>query len=204
MDTADFWDKAAEKYAKSKIRDMAGYEETLGRMKALLRPQDSVVEIGCGTGSTALELAGSVASYTGTDISPKMIEIAKSKQGPSTPQNLQFEVTKADASLPQGTSVVLALNLLHLLPDLDATLNHLHNSLPPSGRLIAKTVLLKEGAWYISMLLPLLKAIGKAPPIVRLSQSDVMKALETAGFEVSETIHQGGAVPRLFTVASKK
>jgi len=76
---AQFWDNAAEKYSKDPIADMEGYTYTLERTRSYLSVTDHVLELGCGTGSTALELAGSVAKITASDIAPKMIQIAKEK-----------------------------------------------------------------------------------------------------------------------------
>ena len=60
QETMKFWDGIAEKYAKRPISDMAAYEYTLGRTRSYLKPEDQVLELGCGTGSTALLLAGDV------------------------------------------------------------------------------------------------------------------------------------------------
>ena len=68
-DAAPFWDKIAPRYAKKPVADPAAYEEKLARVRALLRAEDRVLEIGCGTGSTALRLASRVAEITATDIS---------------------------------------------------------------------------------------------------------------------------------------
>ena len=56
-----FWDRIARKYAASPIKDIAGYERTIARIAQLLGPTQSVLEIGCGTGTTALKLAPLVA-----------------------------------------------------------------------------------------------------------------------------------------------
>ena len=56
--TAKFWDGIAEKYAKSPIRDIESYEHTLQRTVSYLKPTDQVLELGCGTGRTALRLSG--------------------------------------------------------------------------------------------------------------------------------------------------
>lgn len=57
---ARFWDRIARKYASDPIKDTAGYERTLARTRELLTHTDTVLEIGCGTGTTALKLAPSV------------------------------------------------------------------------------------------------------------------------------------------------
>ena len=50
MDNETFWDKAAPKYAKDPISNMDGYNQTLDRMRVLLKSHHKVLEIGCGTG----------------------------------------------------------------------------------------------------------------------------------------------------------
>lgn len=76
---ARFWDRAARKYAARPIAAPAEYERTLDRTRALLKSSDHVLELGCGTGTTALRLADGVERYLATDISPEMIAIANQK-----------------------------------------------------------------------------------------------------------------------------
>jgi len=76
-EAAAFWDGIAKHYAASPIKDIASYEFTLQRTRSYLRPQDKVLEIGAGTGSTALLLASSVAHITATDLSAEMIKLAR-------------------------------------------------------------------------------------------------------------------------------
>ncbi|MFT4707056.1 MAG: putative TPR repeat methyltransferase [Ascidiaceihabitans sp.] len=203
MSDAAFWDKAAAKYAKDAISDMTAYEATRDRIRQLLKPHHRILEIGCGTGSTALELADKVASYVGTDLSPKMIVIAQSKQSNDTPAHLSFEVHDA-AELPSGPhDVILALNLLHLVPNLEDVLAQIHDALPSGGLLIAKTGLLQDGAWYLRWMIPVMRAIGKAPYVCSLSEVELLGLLNKTGFATNETLVQDGMVPRMFTVSSK-
>ena len=74
-----FWDKVAPKYAKRPIADMSAYDRTLARTATYLHESDRVLELGCGTGTTALRLADRVAAYTASDLSPGMIRIAREK-----------------------------------------------------------------------------------------------------------------------------
>ena len=53
--------------------------KTLNDTRKYLNSEASVLEIGCGTGTTALKLAGNVHSMTATDISSSMIAIAQEK-----------------------------------------------------------------------------------------------------------------------------
>lgn len=204
MTNASFWDKAAAKYAKDPITDMAAYTQTRDRIREILQPHHRVLELGCGTGSTALELADRVDRYIGSDLSPQMIAIAQGKQTSETPAHLTFVVNDA-AHLPSGShDVILALNLLHLLPNLEEVLSRIYDALPPGGLLIAKTGLLKEGPRILPwIVIPVMRAIGKAPYVRNLGAPDVLDLLRNAGFSVTETLVQKGMVPRMFTVASK-
>lgn len=93
-----FWDAAAKKYSLSKVGDQAGYERTLDKTRSFLKESDRVLELGCGTGSTALLLAPSVSRYLATDLSPKMIEIAQEKLAKNNAiSGLEFRATTAAA-----------------------------------------------------------------------------------------------------------
>ena len=144
-----------------------------------------------------------VASYVGTDVSPKMVAIAQSKQSSETPAQLSFEVHDA-AELPSGPhDVILALNLLHLVPNLENVLAQIYEALPSGGLLIAKTGLLQDGAWNLRLMIPVMRAIGKAPYVRNLSEVELLSLLNKTGFSTNETLVQGGMVPRMFTVSSK-
>lgn len=64
-----FWDKAASGYAKSAIKDEKSYHKKLAVTQAYLRPDWSVFEFGCGTGTTAILHAPHVRHILATDIS---------------------------------------------------------------------------------------------------------------------------------------
>ena len=74
-----FWDRIAKRYEKKPVGDEAAYQRKLATTREYFRPSMEVLEIGCGTGSTAIAHAPYVAHIRATDISEKMIEIAKGK-----------------------------------------------------------------------------------------------------------------------------
>ena len=109
-----------------------------------------------------------------------------------------------EADIPDGpVDAILALNLLHLLPDMTQVLHNAFCALPSGGLFIAKTGLLKDGAWFLRPMIATMQAIGKAPYVRRLSEAELLDAITQAGFAQVETIHQGGIAPRLFTVHRK-
>lgn len=71
-DSKTFWDNSAQRYAKSRIQDEAAYRKKLEITQHYLQPDWSVLEFGCGTGSTALIHAPHVKDILATDISDNM------------------------------------------------------------------------------------------------------------------------------------
>lgn len=133
-----FWDRIAAKYSADPIADLAGYEATLRRVQGLLSADQDVLEIGCGTGTTALQLAPFTRHLRATDVSTRMIAIARDRHAAASalvPQ-LSFAVADAEASLASEAEydAVLAFNMLHLVPDLDQALARVVQALRPGGR----------------------------------------------------------------------
>ena len=191
---ATFWDKAAEKYAKSPIADIESYNFTLGRTRSYLSSTDRVLEVGCGTGSTALLLAGDVEQLVASDLSPKMIEIATRKAQEQGIANVKF----ITADLLGGTidngpyDAVLAFNLLHLVEDLPAALQRIHGLLKPGGMFISKTVCQPgKGAplkfRLIKAVLPVMQFLGLAPYVNFMKINEFESIVTSLGFKIIET-----------------
>ncbi len=205
---ARFWDKIARKYAADPVEDMAGYERTLDRTRELLAPNQRVLEVGCGTGTTALRLASSVGSYVATDVSAEMIAIAREKLATAPHPNLEFRVADADAPTPEAGSydTVLAFNVLHLVSDLDLALDSITRALTPGGSLICKTACLYEMNPLVPwVMLPLMRLVGKAPPVQCFTRSALQAAICRHGLSIETVEHHAtkGKDWRPFIVARK-
>jgi len=203
-----FWDRAAEKYAASPIKDMPAYEYTLDRTRSYLKSTDRVLELGCGTGSTGLLLAGAVAHYHGTDISPEMIRIARDKAASDNVDNITFSAATAEDGITEAgpVDVVLALNLLHLLRDVEDVFDAIHAVLPQGGYFISKTVCLAEPSiglrrFAFRAMIPLMRLVRLAPFVRSFRFDGLEKSIEAAGFEVIET--STGPVMSRYIVARK-
>lgn len=204
---ARFWDRIARKYASDPISDEAGYERTLARTRDFLDGGAAVVEFGCGTGTTALRLAPSLGHIVATDISGKMIEIAREKAQAEGTSNAEFRVATPDAATwPDGSfDAALAFNLLHLVKARDATLAGIHRLLKPGGLFISKTPCLKEMNPLIRLAIPVMQLVGKAPYVSVFSGAELERAIEAAGFAIVERERHGSRRrdPRPFFVARK-
>ncbi|MEP5155339.1 class I SAM-dependent methyltransferase [Planktotalea sp.] len=206
---ATFWDNISEKYARDPIRDMAAYEYTLERTRSYLKSEDTVLEIGCGTGSTALLLTDNVARYHGTDISDGMIKIARRKVGETSISNLSFEAHTALDGIyaHDALDAVMAFNLLHLVRDVPATLNAAHAALRPGGLLITKTPCLKSASFKFQVMfkvLPIAQMLGKAPFVQFFTETAYDKMITAAGFDIIESGNHPVNPPNRYVVARKR
>jgi 2-polyprenyl-3-methyl-5-hydroxy-6-metoxy-1,4-benzoquinol methylase len=200
-----FWDKKAEGYAASPISNMDAYNHTMDLTRAHLETSDRVLEVGCGTGSTALLLAENVAHITGSDISGNMIQIARNKATAQNVANADFvQATLDDGALGNaGYDTVLAFNILHLLDDLPGAVSQIHKRLNPGGTFISKTVMLGDGLSLWRMVIPPMRLLGLAPPVKFLSQQQLDDTIVAAGFKIVETHDYPGSFKTRFVVAKK-
>jgi len=207
---AAFWSKISRKYATDPIRDMDGYLRTLERTKSHLKPEDYVLEIGCGTGSTALLIAPHVNHITATDLSPGMIEIANEKLVGESIGNVTFKVAEVldHSSDDASYDAVLAHNLLHLLPELDSALEYISSLVKPGGLFISKTVCAPEhGGFKYTLIskvaIPVMQAIGKAPFVNFLTAETLERKMNDAGFDIIENSDKIGMFTSRYIVARK-
>jgi len=208
-DTKDarFWDRAARKYATDPIKDMPGYERTLDRISHLANSSDIVLEIGCGTGTTALRLAPSVSRMIATDVSSEMIAIAREKATPLACQNIEFSVATVERAPGSDGAydAVLALNVLHLVADRPSALAHVHRLLKPGCLFISKTPCLSEMNPLIRVAVWVMQLVGKAPYVSFFSAIELEAEIAGAGFTIIERGRHGSGPkdPRIFIVARK-
>lgn len=193
-DAKKFWDKIAPKYAKDPIGDMKAYEYTLERTKSYLGIEDRVLEMGCGTGSTALLIAPQVREIVGTDISSAMVGIARDKAAAGGIKNAEFRTLTAEdtAKMSERFDAVLGFNLFHLVRDAETIFADIHRMLPVGGHFISKTPCLGDKSvgfkrFLIKAMIPPMQWIGKAPLVRFLTNSELEGALRFAGFEIVES-----------------
>lgn len=199
-----FWNFIAKKYSKDTISNMKGYEQSLEFTRKYLNKKQKVLELGCGTSSTALLLAKDVKEYVATDISSKMIEIGAEKVKKSKIKNITlFQADSFDEKLEKNSyDVVLAFNLLHLVKDKEAVIKHVHSLLKPDGVFISKTVCM-GGDKKMSVIAFLLQfLIG---PIKCFNSNEYRTSFTNNGFKiVKEHIHKEDSPIRSYIVAKKK
>ena len=179
-----FWNLIARRYARAAVADTAAYERKMELTRAHLSPDMRLLELGCGTGSTALVHAPYVARIEATDYAPRMIDIAREKAKAAHVNNVTFSVAPADAPPFDAGSfdAVLALNLIHLMPDPAGTVRVCRAMRRPGGVCATSTPALGDGPKWLRLLRYVLP--------VRLSlfsQQDLHRMIEDAGFTITES-----------------
>ena len=203
--SAKFWDKTAEKYSKSPIKNMDAYNQTMDRAKAHLSNEDSVLEIGCGTGSTALLLADSVKHITASDISANMIEIAQSKANDQGIKNTSFVQADvfSDTLAPGSFDVITAFNVLHLVEGFPAVVRRINALLKPGVLLISKTPCLAAQTRLWSIPLYILGKLRVVPYVNCLQFDKLEVTISGGGFQLTEVGQYPASSMSRFLVATK-
>ncbi len=207
---ATFWNGVADGYAKSPIGDPDAYNYTLERTRSYLGGDDHVLELGCGTASTAVLLAPDTGRYHATDVSDAMIGIGRSRVSDAKVKNLSLTVSDvAEATRNQQYDAVLAFNLLHLLPDLEADLGRIAQAMKPGGLFISKTVCKPTGLGPLKframmmIALPVMQLVGKAPFVAIRRIEEFEQMITGSGFQIIETGNHPANPPSRYIVARK-
>jgi SAM-dependent methyltransferase len=166
-----------------------------------IRDTDDVLDVGCGTGVFAREVArrtGSSGSVTGIDLSESMLGVARDmcpsvdfRQGSAT--NLPFE----DA----GFDVVVSSFMLMFIPEPGLAIREMHRVLRPGGRLVVSVwQCLQNNPVYAALVEATHQVLGKesaeslAWPFALGEAGKLGAIFQTAGIgEVTVSEHDGSA-----------
>jgi predicted TPR repeat methyltransferase len=199
------FDQYAPKFETALVDDL-GYRGPALLLKAVLAARHAVrkpaffkraVDLGCGTGLVASAFAREVDHFMGVDLSPRMIEKAR-----STGLYAELEVADMLEGLrgrhDASTELILAADAMVYVPDLAPVLREAKRVLVPGGLLAftAEThdgegVMIGEGLRYAHSSSYVRSAIGDAGLV--LSQLEVLSARN----------EDNAPVPGLVVVAAK-
>lgn len=163
-----------------------------------------MLELGCGTGSTAVLHAPIVKHYLAVDCSSGMLDLARSKAKDAGVGNIEFEQSTVNEFRSAETrfDVVLALSLLHLLEDKEATISKIHDFLKPGGVFISSTACLGDRMAYIKYIAPIGRLFGKMPLVRVFTVAELERSMIEAGFAI-EYLWQPDPKKAIFIVARK-
>ncbi len=166
----------------------------------------SVLEFGCGTGTTAVHHAPHVQHIDAIDISENMVEIGRGKAREAGIDNITFtRGTLAEFNAPDASfDAVLGLNVMHLLPDWQAAIGEVARILKPGGVFVSSTVCLGNSYLrFVKLVTPLGKALGLMPDVFMLTEAELASEVIRAGFEIERQWHHGKGGVVVFMIARK-
>lgn len=109
MTDAQFWDRLAAKYAAQPVKDVAAFDRKKAITRKHLHARSTVVELGCGTGSLALEMSSHAGQIHAIDVSAEMIAIAERKKAEQLVTNVAFHTGTLEATRPRLPAAVDAV-----------------------------------------------------------------------------------------------
>ncbi|AFY53714.1 trans-aconitate methyltransferase [Rivularia sp. PCC 7116] len=148
------------------------------------QPNETVLDLGCGTGQLTAKMAESGAEIIGIDSASEMIEKAQKNY----PQ-LIFKVADArQIELPQPVDAVFSNAVLHWIPQADEVISSVNKSLKTGGRFIAEFGGKGNIESIVKALYAALEKIGvdasKLNPWYFPSIGEYAAKLENHGFEI--------------------
>ncbi|GDY25507.1 hypothetical protein AHAT_13970 [Agarivorans sp. Toyoura001] len=198
-----FWDKHAKGYAKRVIADNQAYQYKLDQSRQYFSKQATAIEVGCGTGSTALLHAPHLKHLLATDLSSGMLDIAEQKRQQQNIENVDFkQATIEDLDVNEPVDVVLALNLIHLLEDKDTAIGKIMTWLKPGGVLITSTPCLGDRMKFFKVIGPIGKALGLMPLVKVFTEQELLSSFIQQGFSIEQQWRPNKAISS-FIVARK-
>lgn len=202
-DPSRFWDRISAKYARQPITDEAAYARKLADTQARLRPDWEILEIGCGTGNTAIAHAPHVAHVRAVDFSDKMLAFGRERAAREGVENVTFDCAALDdLDTAQPYDAVLMLSLLHLIPDWERALDKAWALTKPGGIFVSSTACMSGFPFPLRLALPLATALRLAPKVSVFSADQLADAITARGFEIEER-WQPDPRAALFVIARK-
>ncbi len=206
----NFWDGSAGNYDRTEERFEGIHSKSRECAKKHLKSSDSVLDYGCGTGTTACEIASAVKEVHGIDISSGMIELAREKANSANIENADFAQADIfdERYRAESFEVILAFNVLHTVPDPQRVVRRAHQLLKPGGLIISVTPCFRDRISFLVrmqiLLVQVLCMVGVIPiPIRRLQSSDLNSLLLEGGFHVVDNEMLFQNVSSYFLVAKK-
>lgn len=168
----DLYRKRAPGYDWSaQLYYLLGFREWAYRKKAVralrLRPGDTVVEVGCGTGlnfGLLQEAVGPTGRIVGVDMTDAMLAGARERIEARGWQNVGLVQAEADDfRFPGGTGGILSTFALTLVPEYDDVIRRGADALRSEGRWVVADLKLPSEGWQralLPVLLPLFRPFG--------------------------------------------
>lgn len=137
--TKEYFDEVTKRkyFVESHIKPFANFEAYKDK---------DVLEVGCGIGTAAQSFIEHGARYTGIDVSPYSIELAKKRLNVYSLKGEVFEGDIQTLVIPDKKfDLVYSFGVLHHINDLDSALKNIYAMLKPGGQF--KLMMYASNSW---------------------------------------------------------
>ncbi len=147
QDSQKFWEKQATDYktAFERLDELAQYLDRTESRHVFsvirVRPEDEVLDLGCGTGRWAFAFAEKCRYVLGVDFSKTMIRRAQQIAEERGVKNVEFAVESVQMFQPQKRfDIIIISGVLVYFDDseLESLIQNVRQSLKPGGRIISR------------------------------------------------------------------
>ena len=186
------WDKLAKRYDKQTSIFNDAYELTINKSKNILKKNDNILEIACGTGIVTFGIADAVEKVTAIDISKEMIDVAKEKAKKVNVKNIEFQVADGYNLKYKDNSfdAILLFNTLHIVKEPDTLLKEIFRLLKPKGYLLTVTDCYAEPVKIKTRLMlnmqKLVRTLGIIPYLSYYKKDNIDEYIIKHDFEIME------------------
>jgi arsenite methyltransferase len=205
-DETRFWNGIARKYAATPVANVPAFERKKSITREHLRADSTVLELGCGTGSLALDMARHAGHIHALDLSTEMLRIAEQKREAQGVSNVTFQqgtLDGAHAFTRESFDCVWAFSILHLVPDRRRVLQALFELLKPGGAFISSNVCLGDTWVPYGPMITVMRWFGKAPVVHIYDRATMLRELREVGFVDIQERDVGAQKTVAFVVATK-
>ena len=201
-----FWDKRSKVFDEQVLSVYENaYKKTIKRSIPFLKPEDTTLEIGCGTGNATIPLSQYVKKITAIDISEEMMLKAAEKAKEEGRENITFrqkDLLELDIE-PESYDVVAAYNVLLYMKNQEKVLEKIYDILKPGGVFLSATDCLGRNLSKESVRKFWKSKLHLMPYVSFDTPVGLMRKIQRKGFLVIEIVNLHRNPPNIFIVAQK-
>lgn len=198
-----FWKWMHKNYVASPVADQAAYERKLAQTQERLKPDWDLLEIGCGSGNTALAHAPFVRSVLATDFCDPMMDHGRKRAADEGVDNITFACKRLEEiSAPPHYDAVLMLNVLHLIKDWRGAIARAAELTRPGGIVVTSSFAGKDGSMGFRVMSGVFRLLPLVPFLAIFSTDELLAEMAKHGLTPEENWSHGNGAAR-FVIARK-
>lgn len=187
-----FWGKVARQYDNWIAEAFSDqYIVNKSKLSSIISPEDTILEIGCGSGDMAYHLAPKCKKIIGTDLSPEMISVANNRAFKNDKLSFQVEDSYNLSFSENMFDKVICVNALQVMKEPQKAVLEGRRVLKGGGEFVSITYLFGESGLveYFKLTKWVIK-YGKPKYWHNFKENELKDIFAQSGFEIinEETI----------------